>query len=539
MLLGACVQVPTTTTSTQSTQTQTSSETKTETTTETTTTTAVAETGAEKITISVSLWDIENAFPEGQPIDKIAQYIYDKFNIEVEPMNVTWGDSSEKYNVWAASNTLPDIIGAMAIVGSAQYKQWIDEGLVRALPDNLSSYPNINKNMNLPEVTAYMVDGKNYMLPRMTYADARWWAMDRGVMYRKDWAEKLGFNEIKTEEDFVNLTAAMAKNDPDGNGQNDTIGLGANQVWPLFSQGFTNYGYTDGLWIKYEDGSWKRGYSGESIVKLLDMFRKVTKAGGMDPDLLARKNDETQDLFAAGQVGVFVKQNSPKHMMRIKNIWVPLNPDKEFTDSVGFMKLWSVDGKKPQGFVEKSYWSESYFSTAVDDAKMERILQLYDFLYGEEGMMLTAYGFDGEDYKKNADGLELLLPMKEDGTRQQIGEKYPSTLYLGSLGVWTGDLLQYISPAIDKDVLDICVPERDYRMNSFDFQKIDWEVQAIITPEKQESTADFMKDLGLIIMDTSNKSTQQLYDEAVATWDSQGYKAAWESITTAAKALGK
>ena len=80
------------------------------------------------------------------------------------PVNVGWGDADEKYNTWAASGQLPDIIGAIAMPGTARYFQWISDGVVRALPDT-SGYSEISKLMKLPEVTAFDVKGEELFRP--------------------------------------------------------------------------------------------------------------------------------------------------------------------------------------------------------------------------------------------------------------------------------------------------------------------------------------------------------------------------------------
>ena len=89
----------------------------------------------------------------------------------------------------------------------------------------------------------------------MVYPDAAWWAMDRGLIVRKDWMEKLGIPEPKTEEDYINMAVAFAKGDPDGNGQNDTAGFTPVGTGFLVSQGWTGYGYTD--WNLDERHRWQ------------------------------------------------------------------------------------------------------------------------------------------------------------------------------------------------------------------------------------------------------------------------------------------
>ena len=100
-----------------------------------------AATELEPMTISVGHWDIENNLPEGYTADPILQTVMDKFNVTFTAMNVGWGDYRDKYNVWAASNTMPDISGGIDIVGSGTYIAWVDDGVVQPLPDDLSAYP--------------------------------------------------------------------------------------------------------------------------------------------------------------------------------------------------------------------------------------------------------------------------------------------------------------------------------------------------------------------------------------------------------------
>ncbi|MCS7061800.1 MAG: hypothetical protein RMN25_11640, partial [Anaerolineae bacterium] len=119
------------------------------------------DTSSDLIEVTVSFWDIQNSFPEGEP-DAIAKMVQDRFKIKLVPVNVGWGDADEKYNTWAASGQLPDVIGAVSLVVSPRFNQWINDGVVRPLPDDLSEYPEISKLMNQPEVKAFTVAGKNY-----------------------------------------------------------------------------------------------------------------------------------------------------------------------------------------------------------------------------------------------------------------------------------------------------------------------------------------------------------------------------------------
>ena len=70
-----------------------------------------------------------------------------------------------------------------------------------------------------------------------------------------------------------------------------------------------------------------------------------------------------------------------------------------------------LEGEDCYQFQEMSYWSETYVPSSVDAAKLERIMMIMDYLYSDEGVMLTSYGFEGEDYEFDENGnIVSLLP---------------------------------------------------------------------------------------------------------------------------------
>jgi putative aldouronate transport system substrate-binding protein len=489
------------------------------------------------IEIKVSLWDIQNSFPDGEP-DEIAKIVSDKFKVKFTPVNVGWGDAEEKYNTWAASGQLPDIIGAVAQPGTARYFQWINDGVVRPLPD-VTAYPEISKLMDEPEVTAFAQGGKNYFLPRATYADSAWWSMDRGLIVRKDWMEKLGISDPKTEDDYINMVVAFAKNDPDGNGQDDTAGFTPVAPWILTSQGWTGFGYTDGRWMKDTDGKYRQAISGEKTFTMMEFFKKMYRAGGLDPDFATLESNQALEKFAAGKTGMLGRQASPKHLKAVMDSWVKVQPDKDFISSIALLHGPTVDGSYTR-FSEMAYWSESYIEAKVDDAKLDRILQLYNWLYSKEGMYMMQYGLEGKDFTISGGNIKLLTPIDEKtGLNVSTADLYPFTYAMGYLAAWTGDLLQYEDPSIPEGIRKLTVAERDYRLANWKDPQINWAVQSIDVPEKQEMAAvTFGDDWTRFIMDTSSKSNAELYSDMKKNWDANGYAAAVDAIASKAVELG-
>ncbi len=493
---------------------------------------------SELMEISVVNWDMQYSFPEGDVEDPMREFFEEKFSITIKAFSVGWGDYNEKMNIWAASGELPDVMGAVDTVGNGRYYQWIDDGVVRALPDDLSPYPNVAKYVSMPDVAGASVDGKTYLLPRLTYEDPTWWTMDRGLSVRKDWMDKLGIDDPQSPDEFIDMCVAFATQDPDGNGKDDTMGLTIAQVGFLWNS-FNGFGYVDQNWIKMPDGTYHLGNTTRDALELFKFVRRLYQEGGLDLDFATTNGDDAIANLASGRAGVLMRQVSPKHFNTTKEQWDKLQPDKKFTDHVKILNPFPVRGKDYYKFIVKSFWSETYVEGGVSDAKMDRILQLYDYMYSDEGILINMFGFEGEDYELTDSGVNL-LKTDDEGTPLTAYDLYP--IMQGGfsyLAAWNGDLVQYVNPAIPQDIREITTEVRDYRLKNWKTPPVDWAVQAINVPEKQQMSISLAADWTNFIVDDSGKSEEQMYQDMLKNWDAGGYNATSAAITAAAKAMGK
>ena len=97
--------------------------------------------------LSVAVWDIQTGFdaPNAKN-DTVYNDLAKKFNITIKPVQITWNDWQEKAKVWAASKQLPDIFAdAVATDDTGLYVSWAKQGVIKAIPDDLSAYPNLQK----------------------------------------------------------------------------------------------------------------------------------------------------------------------------------------------------------------------------------------------------------------------------------------------------------------------------------------------------------------------------------------------------------
>lgn len=411
----------------------------------------------EHLTLKINLWEIDKPSPLDRTKDKVLDKICTDLNIDIEPVNTTWDDYGEKIQVWAASNQLPDCF-AIDKFGSSLYYSWVEQGIVKELPDDMSAYPNLTKLLGAKDIQEMKTNGKFYCIPRQTYPDMKMWAGDRTVVIRKDWAEAVGFKEDpKSFDEFIAMLKAFQEKDPDGNGKNDTIGLTA---WTL--------GYLDmllanlapgimnpaSIWINVEGTYMPPHYNKELGYKAAKALRTLWDSGVVDKDLPTIKGEEGLDKFAAGKAGALLWSSFPNHQKTVEDKWVKNFPDKKYTDSIRFMKPFPSEDGNNYHVTMPTPWSETYFNGNLDEKKFERLLMLYDYMLDKDkGYTLVRLGFEGTDYKKEGDSLVITRPKDEaTGQIKSMADLYPCTYSLSYLAAWSQEF-DYENPGFPNQEL--------------------------------------------------------------------------------------
>lgn len=127
---------------------------------------------------------------------------------------------------------------------------------------------------------------------------------------RRDWINKLGLEMPKTMEDLYNVMVAFRDQDPDGNGQNDTLGMVFHNNFLSVGLGdatgvFNGFGAYPEQWI--DDGSGKLEYGvaeADTNKEALNYLAKLYQEGLIAQDFSS--NDETKgtEPAAAGKAGI-------------------------------------------------------------------------------------------------------------------------------------------------------------------------------------------------------------------------------------------
>ncbi|MGO4271402.1 ABC transporter substrate-binding protein, partial [Paenibacillus sp. TAF58] len=247
--------------------------------------------------------------PEGNTVENnmFTRHIAEQMNINFK---VLWYASNTDYDQKAklsiASNDIPDAM----VVDEKQFRAMAEGGQLEDLTevykkyatDQVKKYYDTTEGRALKQAT---INGKLLALPNIVPQ------ADPYVLtwVRKDWLDKLGLPEPKTLEDVEKITEAFIKNDPDGNGKADTVGLTGNNSTVTqwyghdFRAVFNVYNAHPGIWYTDSTGKLVYGSTTPEAKLALTKSRELYAKGLVDKEFATRK--DPQQLVNDSKVGLF------------------------------------------------------------------------------------------------------------------------------------------------------------------------------------------------------------------------------------------
>ncbi len=327
--------------------------------------------------------------------DRIIQAIEDKLGIDLVIEVVPEG-SVEKVNVAMASGTLPDIVtGAF---GTSATQGWIKDGMVIALDQYLDAAPALKKRL-LEDYAWDLVDGKHYGVPFIT----QFKSANALVVLRQDWLDKLNLKYPTTLEEMKQVLMAFTKNDPDGDGKDNTYGYTA--VKPSgngspFEWVFFGYGIPYADYSLDKDGNVIPFFEDPAYVEAMKYIKELWDNGVIDPEIMLNTNPKKEEKFYQGKSGAMLAALF-RHVNRIESSLKQLYPEASIA--------YGMAPKGPEGKFGLSKQGKSGMYTCVTSSckAPEKAVALIDFLLSEEGTNLVRLGIEGVHYTKEGDKLVM------------------------------------------------------------------------------------------------------------------------------------
>ena len=220
-------------------------------------------------------------------------------------------DFDEKMNLCIGSGTIPELMN----VNATQYRALLKYDMIQPLDQYFDDYAS-------DALKGYVESGGEELKKCISNDKGEMMAIPapnitaggiNEMWIRQDWLDNLGLEVPRTWDELAAVAEAFVTQDPDGNGEADTIGIlgpgntdhmnaiGGNQFGldPLFSsfQSYPQY------WLQDEDGTVKYGSIQPETRTALEKIQKLYTDKLIDTEMLVRNN--CKEAILSGKVGIF------------------------------------------------------------------------------------------------------------------------------------------------------------------------------------------------------------------------------------------
>ena len=364
------------------------------------------------------------ALNDDEYVDK---YVEDALGIEIEIKKVDHTDR-EAVNLMIAQD-MPDCMWTESTISSLD-----DQEMVRRIPvDMVKEYaPYVYEIFEkYPMLWAMSLDPEDetQLLYIPTLSDTYTEMYIYNMYLRYDWVQALNIDlGVNVEqvadrlyvadkglslEVFDEVLRQFVKNDPDGNGQNDTQGY-VKDYWGFLSA----YGLTNGI-VQDEDGNAIQFYTHPKMKDMLNHLQELYAEGLIYPEIFTIGWGEDWELINNNVCGVWRSSTNTLNSWAANRppLTILNNPDSNATilsfpgicDENG--RTLSVKEASPAGTSERFVvrWD-------VSDEKLAKILEFVNFAGGwnpdSEVVATLWYGEKGVDWDWNEDGS---MPISKTG----------------------------------------------------------------------------------------------------------------------------
>ena len=352
-----------------------------------------------------------------QSDSRVEKMLEEKYNVNIELVVLPgWTDAPSKISLLMAGDDMPNIMWWWGM--DNEFLQWKDAGLLVDVSEYLNKYTNIRDYYNKmdPKTLFYATedDGAIYRIPgdvSEPSCECLW--------IRRDWLDNLNLDVPTTIGELEEVMRAFTEDDPDGNGQKDTYGLGGDgydfrSFWPwIQSYDYTHY---DRFTVDDQD-TVHYGPAQENTKKWLADVADLYAKGYITPNIT--QDTDRDEEMANGGFGVtysWCAYNNPDAQTMIS--FYDSNPDAKWVP-IDMVK--GENGNPEEDPATSAAWC--YFAITKTAADPERLYAMYDDMCSLDNYVERRYGVEGEDYTFDENGLyqPVIGPESEENNTRNIG----------------------------------------------------------------------------------------------------------------------
>ena len=336
----------------------------------------------------------------------------EKFNVVFDFQLISGAAYNERVNMVLAGGEYPDVMYAVPDSMAQYYDTGIFVELTDIIPEKIPNF-----------LTACEAADSNY-LKNIKDDEGRMWYLTK-IEYsnynlfpylNQDWLEEVGM-EIPTSIDelYAVLTAFKElKGD-------DAIIWAAgpwtgNNLWSTVLEYFGSSSW----WMHEELGTYVYGpyERADELKDALTFLNQCSNEGLLDPDWMTRDDDAINARINAGEVGFFITYGDNG------NTWGPGG-----TSGTNYIITGPFTTENGDPFVQPNTLIGGYYyiMNNGDQEKLDKICEVMNYVYSDEGTMLFSFGEEGYTYTLDADGnpqfTDVVLKHELGGVngRRQLG----------------------------------------------------------------------------------------------------------------------
>jgi len=385
-------------------------------------------------------------------------YLEDKFKVHIDFQGYTYANWAEQVSGQVNGDSCPDVfhsnVTSYNFVNT--YCTWAKDEILKPLPEDLSKWPNLESVLGkLTNIDALKIDGKLYGIPiAKNTEDFSTNFSPFTYLYRRDWAKEFGVykeNDEYTWAEFENLLKVFSQRLDRSKNQYALCDV----EWGYPS--ITNfYKQVPHCFAQDETGKYVNNYTTDEYIAGLGKSNEFQRQGYYYPSPNTLRDGDARSLYCSSKIGVLYENVSYSNYKATRDKIAELNPAQDINfvnDATAIMKIKNEDGKYCLEGTD-NWFSMTLFDYKISDTKLEKILDIIDWLLGEEGTLYATYGEEGYDYTKDPVTGEIQLvndhwyDSEGKPIERQSGPK--ALRYMASLGY---DTLA-TDPTVEKYAID-------------------------------------------------------------------------------------
>ena len=395
--------------------------------------------------VTITFMRSQSAVMPMEEENKVVQMIEKELGIKLELQLIPDADYTTKRSVALASNDLPDIISGVSL---AELRQYAPTGMFLNLldyQDEVKDYLDIVQAEDRAEATKnYEVEGGMYGFQMLEYN-----RIDLASLpaIRMDRLAETGLDTPTTWDEFYDVLLAIKEKYPDNyvfTTRNGTTYMLGQIAYAMGSGGFPTFS-TSGIYFEPETGEWTYGPTQDSFVPVITFLADSYRDGLLDPDYATTDKDTEHEKLSNGSLSLVFDNNS--FVGRVYNPALAQTDENAYFDILAPME--NPNGTKRALRYEKD-WTE-FACVSADTEHPEKVMELLNWMYTNEGRMVTNFGEEGVDYTVEDDGTVVTSQALIDS---HANDSDIASAIRGELGTGLLGLGRYIDESLDAQISD-------------------------------------------------------------------------------------